>query len=279
MTLRLGWFSSGRDEAARNILRTVMHNKEKGLLDISIAFVFSDWEEGEDPSHPNFAERQRFFDLVRAYDLPLITLSWLKIKESWSQDPTKDWRACFGKKMRTMVYGRPFELGVLAGYSTPMDVDSCTRFDLVVLYPTLPGGPRGSREEVVGQVIGERAARHGAMVHMCGPGQEGGTPITFCSFALSTPEYAPLWKELDALLPGRSPHQLDKGGMESLGLFKRIVQEEERRELPLVTYTIKLFADGDVDIVNGRLLAEGVALTSALDLTRTVDRSLQQGQF
>jgi hypothetical protein len=62
-------------------------------------------------------------------------------------------------------------------------------------------------------------------------------------------------------------------------LFKHIYFEEERRELPLVTNTIKLFADGELDIVNGRLLSEGMAVTEASDLSKNVDSWLHQRQL
>ncbi len=279
MTLRIGWFSTGRSAAARNVLRAVLSHMESGLLDVSISFVFCNWEEGEDPSDPDFQERKKFFDLVHSYDIPLMALSGLKMRELWSKDPSKDWKVCFGKKMRTMLYGTPFELGVLVGFDFPMDPDTCTRFDLVGLYPALPGGPNGSHQEIIRQVIRQRANRHGAMMHLLTGGIGPGPPVTYCSFPLISPEYLPLWRELDARIADRQFGELSREEVESSALFKRISMEGERRLLPLVTYTLKEFADGDLDIVNGKLLADGMALTAAVDLSKTVDRLLQQGQF
>jgi phosphoribosylglycinamide formyltransferase 1 len=276
MTLRLGWFSSGREEADSNLFRAVMGAIERGTLDVSVSFVFCDYDEGESPSDPSFACRKGFADMVSSYDVPILTLSWQKTKESWSHDPTTDWRACFGKKMRKLIYERAFELGLVEGLSTPMDADSCTRFDLVGLYPSLPNGPRGDRRGIVSQLIRARADRHGAMVRLCRPGGMEGIPVTYCSFTLASIELKPLWMDLEGRAAGRKLALLSDDDVLTSSLFKRIYSEEARREIPLLNYTIKLFADGDLDIVNGRLLSEGMAVTSASDLTPNVDAWLQQ---
>ena len=77
---------------------------------------------------------------------------------------------------------------------------------------------------------------------------------------------------------GRKPELIGDEELITTPLFKHICFEEERREVPLLTYTIKLFANGDLDIVNGRLLSEGMAVTEAPDLSLNVDDWLQQRQ-
>jgi phosphoribosylglycinamide formyltransferase-1 len=276
LALRLGWFSSGREEADINIFRAVMSASERGRIDASVSFVFCDYDPGEDAAKPDFAVRSRFLDLVASYDVPLVNLSWQRLRDSWSHDQRTDWRVCFGKKMRKMIYERPFELGMVVGLTTPMDADSCTRFDLVGLYPSLPSGPRGDRSSIVCQLIRNRAERHGAMVRLCRPEGAEGTPVTYCSFPLNTPEMRPLWASVSGVSSGGALQHLEDEALAMTPLFKRIYHEEERRELPLVTYTLKLFADGDLDIVNGRLLTEGMALATASDLSQNVDVRLQQ---
>ncbi len=276
MTLRIGWFSSGREEADINLFRAVMGAIERGTLDVSVSFVFCDYDEGESLSDPSFACRKRFVELVRSYDVPILSLSWQKTKESWSHDPKTDWRTCFGKRMRKLIYERAFELGLVVGLSVPMDADSRTRFDLVGLYPSLPNGPRGDRKGIASQLIRARADRHGAMVRLCRPGGMEGVPITYCSFTLASTELKPLWMDMEGRVAGGKLALLSDDDVLASPLFNRISSEEERREIPLLTYTVKLFADGDLDIVNGRLLSEGMAVTSASDLTPNVDAWLQQ---
>jgi phosphoribosylglycinamide formyltransferase-1 len=271
MTLRMGWFSSGREDADSNLFRAVMKAIERGILDVSISFVFCDYDEGEGPSQADFPSRRRFLDLVSSFDIPIVNLSWQKTKESWSHDPTTDWRTCFGKRMRKMIYGRPFELGFVMGLYTPMDADSCTRFDLVGLYPSLPKGPRGNRDEITCKLIRSHASKHGAMVRLCLQSGKEGFPVAYCSFPLNTPDLKHLWADVDIMIRGRKLESIKDEELVPTPLFKRISFEEERREIPLVTYTIKMFADGELDIVNGRLLSEGMAVTDASDLSANVE--------
>ena len=161
MTLNLGWFSSGKDESARALLSSILKKKDEGLLDISIKFVFCNWEEGEEPQHPDYAERQKFFQLVRELGIPLVTLSWKRFRDSLKTGSKEEWRAAYGEMMRTLLESTPFDLGILAGYNLWIDRDSCSRYQLLNLYPSLPGGPLGTAQEVICQIITQRAGRHG----------------------------------------------------------------------------------------------------------------------
>ncbi len=67
--LNIGWFSTGRDQAAGELLTTVHEAIGRGELPAEIAFVFSNREPGE------AEESDRFFELVHGYRLSLITLS------------------------------------------------------------------------------------------------------------------------------------------------------------------------------------------------------------
>ena len=87
--IKLGWFSTGRGSGSRSLLKTVMDQKSRGLLEVEIAFVFCNWDNEED-ENPRKEQRAQFFDLVRAYDIPLLTLSWKNFHpELWSSEPEK----------------------------------------------------------------------------------------------------------------------------------------------------------------------------------------------
>ena len=277
--IRLGWFSSGRDEAARNLLATIIKKRDEGVLDVSISFVFCNWEEGEEPGHADFADRQKFFDLVRSLDIPLINLSWKRFRATLKDGGKAEWRAAYGRKMRTMLYGNPFDIGIMAGYMLWIDNDTGVRFDLLNLHPALPGGPKGTWQEVIYKIIATRPERHGAMVLLRQPDMDQGPVVAFCSFSLLTPEYMKLWADMDQRHGSGSFDLLSKEEMENEELFLRLRKEGERRELPLLTYTIKMFADGLVTLCNGKLYEEGKPLTGAYDLTEAVDRAIASGEF
>ncbi|HHJ00848.1 MAG TPA: formyl transferase, partial [Candidatus Aerophobetes bacterium] len=59
MTYKIGWFSTGRDKAARDLLRAVQKSIDEGKIrNARIAFVFSNRQRGEN------RESDRFFQLV-----------------------------------------------------------------------------------------------------------------------------------------------------------------------------------------------------------------------
>jgi len=279
MTLDLGWWSTGKDALARNLLTTTMKKKNEEMLDVKVAFVFSNWEEDEEPEHPDFNERQKFFELVHSYDIPLLALSWKRFRASMKGGTKEEWRAIYGKKMRSMIYGHHFDLGVLAGFSLRMDGDTCTRFDMINLHPALPEGPKGTWQENIYRIICTRAETHGALMRLCTPDEDEGPVLTYCGFALNTPEYRRLWIDFDENLGKRSLDLLSKEEIEQTKLFKKIRLDSERREIPLVTYTIKLFADSDVGIINRKLVTDGRPLSSPYDLTPTVDLAISRGEF
>ena len=277
--MRIGWFSTGRDEAARNLLTTVMKKKEQGFFDISISFVFSNWEEGEEPSHPDFQAREMFYDLVRGYGIPLVGLSWKKFMPDLKRKDREKWRTEYGKAMREAIGPYPFDLGVLAGYMLWMDNESCQMFNMINLHPALPGGPKGTWQEVIWKLIETRAERQGAMMHLCTPDWDEGPPLTYCGFSLRTRRYNKLWGWMELKLKTKGLEQIKKEEGEEEPLFKQIRKDGEVRELPLIANSIKLFADGKVEIKNGQLYEEGKLLGKPYDLSKSVDEAVKKREF
>jgi phosphoribosylglycinamide formyltransferase-1 len=272
--LRIGWFSTGRDEAARELLKTVIKRKEKGFFDVTLEFVFNNWEEGEEPGQKDFREREEFFELVHSYGIPLITLSWKKFKPDLKKKDKEGWRIEYGREMRRLLSNFPFDLGVLAGYMLWVDDETCREFDLINLHPALPGGPKGTWQEVIWQLIEQKAEKQGAMIHLTTPEWDEGPALTYCSFSLRASGYPPLWEQMENKLKTRSLDEIIRDEGETEPLFKRIRADGEKRELPLIAQSIKLFSEGKVFIRDQRLYVEGVSLDEAYNLTKEVDEEI-----
>lgn len=277
--LSIGWFSTGRDEAARNLLTTVMRMKEQGFFDVKISFVFSNWEGGEEPSHPDFSDREMFYDLVRSYGIPLVCLSWKDFMPDLRKRDREKWRSEYGKEMRERIKPYPFDLGVLAGYMLWMDNESCQMYSLVNLHPAMPGGPKGTWQEVIWKLIGTKADRQGAMIHLCTPDWDEGPALTYCGFSLRTRKYNKLWSWMELKLKKKTLEQIKAEEGENEPLFRQIRKDGELRELPLITYSIKLFAEGRVEIRNGKLYEGGKLLGNPYDLSRSVDEAVKSKEF
>jgi phosphoribosylglycinamide formyltransferase 1 len=279
MTLNLGWFSSGKDESARALLSSIVKKEHDGLLDISIKFVFCNWEEGEEPQHPDYSERQRFFQLVHELGIPLVTLSWKRFRDSLRTGSKEEWRAAYGEMMRTQLDNTPFDLGILAGYNLWIDRDTCARYSMLNLYPSLPGGPLGTEQEVISQVITQKAGMHGIAILLCSPEQEAGIPLSYCSFPTHTPEYRPLWEQLFSAIDKRMNETISKDQVETSALFQKIMNDTKAREPPLLAYTIRMVAERRVKILNGRVHEGDSLMKNAHDLTALVDQALANKDF
>jgi phosphoribosylglycinamide formyltransferase-1 len=277
--LRLGWFSSGRDIQARELLETVVRRTREGTLDARVEFVFCNWEEREEPQHGDFAERQKFFAMVHELRLPLITLSWKRFVSEARGGSKEDRRADYCRKMRTMVYGHPFDLGILAEFPLQVDADTCTRFDLLVLHSGLPSTPPGTAAEMIHRVIASRAKAHGASIRACAPDWEAQATVSFCTFPLTGPEYAPLWHALEERLDASGADLVPKEEIESGALFVRIRSDLERRERALVVLTVDLFGRNRLDLLKGKVYVDGQPLGGPYDLTRSVEDAIGKGEY
>ncbi|MGD1061597.1 MAG: hypothetical protein ABR879_09100 [Methanomassiliicoccales archaeon] len=277
--LRIGWFTSGRDAQARALLEAVKKRTDDGTLDARIEFVFCNWEQGEEPQHSDFAERELFFALVQELGLPVIALSWKKFRSEVKGVPKDEKRAEYGRKMRTMIYGHPFDLGLLAGFSTQMDADTCTRFEILSLRPGLPAASVGTEQEMIHRAIATRADVHGATIGTCAPEWQGQLAISFCSFSLRGPGYSPLWIDLEARLGEGGNDLLPKEDIEKDPLFARIRSDLETRERALVGITLGLFAENKLDLQKGKVYVDGRPLSGPYDLTQPIEDAIGKGEY
>ena len=74
--VRIGWLSTGRDQAASNLLSDVVARAQQDDVPLDIGAVFCDRERGEAP------ESDRFLDLVDRLGIPAVTLS---SRASWAE--------------------------------------------------------------------------------------------------------------------------------------------------------------------------------------------------
>ncbi len=280
---KLGWFSTGRDKAAIDLLEVVLTDIEKGVIPhCEVSFVFCSREEGEDE------ESDKFIYYVREKNIPLVCFSSAKykpelrkkgIKEEMEGDSEliQDWRLYYDREVIELLIPYEHDLIVLAGYMLVVGEEMCRKYRMVNLHPARPGGPKGSWQEVIYQLMLQRASETGVMMHLVTPELDEGPPVTFCIFNIKEGAFSSLWKELDEQIL-KEPDILIKGGVKAaqrLPLFTEIREKGLDREFPLISYTVKVFAEGKVKIEGGKVMdSEGCKLTEGYDLTAMIDSIL-----
>lgn len=266
--LDIGWFSTGRDEAACQLLEAAWQAIQTGELKARIIFVFSNRERGEDPAS------DRFFDLVEGYGLPLVCLSSRRFRQERGEppahagEPLPSWRADYDRAVMHLLEAHPFGLGVLAGYMLIFTEEACQRYNLLNLHPAPPGGPAGTWQEVIWQLIERRAKTAGVMMHLVTKELDQGPPVTYCTYSIRQRAFDGLW----AQVVGRSVAEVRASEGEDNRLFQEIRRQGVMRELPLVVATLRAFADGKVRIAGRRVVDAAGLPIGGYDLTQEIDR-------
>lgn len=263
MSLRVGWFSTGKDKQALFLLKqTCKAIKEKELEDVRINFLFCNREKGES------RKTDRFIAEVEKMGIPLVVFSSRKFnpevrkkaleyakEEKYSL--LENWRMLYDEEIIKRIEKYHFDLILLAGYMLVVGEKLCHRHILLNLHPALPGGPKGSWQEVIWELIRQKAKKTGIMIHKVTPQLDAGPAVTFCEFPITGAGFDDLWQGLERKLKKKTLEEIIKKEGVKEPLFSAIRKEQKKREAPLIIYTLKLVAEGKV---NPRIIKKPVLL-------------------
>ena len=271
MTLKVGWFATGRGMTSRRLLAAARDEIAAGRLDAEIPFVFCNRGQGEDPTTDGFLRQ------VRSYGLDLVTVSSRNFRKKLGERPVKkgqplpEWRREYDRAVMQALEPYSFDVGMLAGYMLIFGEEAAARWDLLNLHPAAPGGPKGIWQDVIWELIAGGAERAGVMIHLATPQLDEGPIVSYCTYSIRGPEFAPLWRELE----GKYMYDLKAMQGENNPLFAKIREEGVERELPLVLETLKAFAEGRIAIRQKTPVNDtNRPLLGGLDLTETIERAL-----
>ena len=279
--LNIGWFSTGRDEAARQLLQAVQESISTGEIKGKINFVFSNREPGESQ------ESDLFFELVHGYGIPLIYFSYRKFKarllrgacperdssvaslpqndkkrrarnDIFLTEKSKGWRIKYDREVNRRIERFSPDLCVLAGYMLIIGEELCQKYNIINLHPAPPGGPVGSWQEVIWKLIQSKAKEAGAMMHMVTPELDRGPVLSYCFFPINHKPFDQYWQKED-----KEP------------LFKLIRQHELDREFPLIIFTLKALSRGEIAVQNGKVLDAQGNIIQGYDLTEEINRVMK----
>jgi len=248
---QLGWFSTGRDKAARDLLSAVQSSIKQGEIKAEIAFVFSNRELGES------AESDLFFELVKSYHIPLSCFSYQRFKAERGTPITRQagglplWRSDYDQEVMNRMQAFHPDLCVLAGYMLIAGKEMCQGYNMINLHPAAPGGPTGSWQEVIWQLIANEAQETGVMMHLVTPELDKGPPVAYCTFSIRGDPFDRYWLDLEKLPPNSS-----KRHNEENPLFRLIRQHGLAREFPLIISTLKAFSQGKVKVTEDKKIID-----------------------
>jgi phosphoribosylglycinamide formyltransferase 1 len=268
--VKIGWLSTGRDQAASNLLSDVVARAQRDEIPLEIGAVFCDRVRGEAP------ESDHFLDLAERLGFPVVTLS---NRESWAEAQTRgvsraDWRNEYHRRVNELLV--PYNLGVLvlAGYMLITSAEMCRRFAILNLHPALPGGPKGMWQDVIWELLEAEADETGAMVHLATAQLDRGPVVAYFRLPLRGPDWASLWDQWHAKRKTMSVAEIAAAEGEEEPLFAEVRRRGEIREIPLLYQTLRQFTQGKLNTSNGCVFAESTRLP--LDLTELVDAEVEE---
>ncbi len=253
----IGWFSTGRDEEARRLLEAVLEERSRGLR-IDIAFIFCNRQRGES----SFTDR--FLDYAESQGLNTITLSSKNFLPELRVRNKELWREEYHKEVWRLIKNYKVEFSFLAGYMLIAGRTLIDAHRMLNLHPAIPGGPKGSWQEVLWELIRTNARYAGAQIHLVTPELDEGPAVSFCKFSIKTPEFEPLWRRLQEDLSTISFEELQNRYKEEYPLFKKIRQEEFLREIPLIVMTLKMLSES-ADVIGSSIMKGGIDLSEEVN--------------
>lgn len=269
-----GWFSSGRDQAAIDLFNAAVDQMDRGFIPGKIAYVFCDRESEESEAVSKFQQA------VRARGIPLVVHSSRQLREVIRKHPDRaeQAREAFDARVIELLRGFQAQVVVLAGYMLIVSPLLCRTFLCLNLHPAVPGGPKGTWQEVMWQIMEGGVKEAGGMMHLATPELDAGPPVTYFHFSLSGPEFEPLWTAFREKRKQKSLLEIRREEGEAEPLFAKIRQEELRREFPLILLTLKNLAEGRIVLTRVGAVADGVLAPRGVDLSRPVEEFLRRQQ-
>ncbi len=137
---------------------------------------------------------------------------------------------------------------------------------MINLHPAAPGGPKGTWQEVIWQLIESEARETGAMMHLVTPELDEGPSVTYCTFPIRGKLFDRYWEEIEKLPPTSA-----KKHNEEEPLFKLIRKHGLAREFPLIISTLKTFSQGKVKIMAGKVVDSKEKPISGYNLTNEIN--------
>ena len=270
---QLGWFSTGRDKAARDLLTAVNSSINQGEIEAEIAFVFCSREPGE------AEETDLFIKLAEDYHIPLVCFSYQKFKAMKGSPPVDrtgtlpQWRLDYDRQVMNRLRAFTPDLCVLAGYMLITGEEMCQRYNMINVHPAAPGGPVGTWQEVIWELIDNDAQETGVLMNLVTPELDKGPPVTYCTFPIRGEPFDQYWNEIK----GRPLEEMRRTQGASNSLFKLIRQHGLAREFPLIIATLKAFSEGKVKISLDKQAvdAEGRPI-SGYNLTDEIDAQVKE---
>ena len=253
MTLRIAWFATARGTSSRKLLNAAQAAIADGRLDAEIVCVVCNRERGQSPN------TDAFLDDVERAGIPLIARSsgeWRKSVGGKISDPVQGlaaWRRDYDTYLYERIAGHRPEIAMLAGYMLVVTDVICDNLASLNLHPALPDGPIGTWQQVIQQLIAERAHRSGMVLQRVTTELDRGPTVTWAQYPIQGTDFQPLWEQHGGDAENETP------------LFQAIRQAGAQREPAFVLQSLHAIAEGIAEIPGPQSSSAGSEITDLVE--------------
>lgn len=262
MTLRLAWFATAKGSSSKLLFERTSAAISAGALDAQIAVVFCNRERGQS------ANTDAFMEVVEGQGTPLVAMSsgaWRKRVGggiSKPGEPLAAWRADYEEAVRATLAPYEPQAAVLAGFMliTP---ELSEWLPLLNLHPALPGGPIGTWQEVVRELIEAGADESGMMLQRSTRELDRGPVLSSCHYSLRGGAIDEHWAQAGESGPAEV-------------LFDAIRARGVQREPHFLVASLQAVADGRIAIPEFSETGPNVDLSA--DVEAALERETSAGE-
>lgn len=258
MTLRIAWFASAKGQSSRLLLNAALDAIRAGNLDAEVVCVVCNRERGQS------ANTDAFLDDVTAAEIPLISRSsgaWRRSVGGAISNPSGElapWRHDYDGWIRDQLEPYAPDLAMLAGYMLVVTDVLCDALPMLNLHPALPGGPIGTWQAVIRELIAARATESGMLLQRVTTELDRGPTVTWSRYPISGREFDELWRQHGASQDEQRP------------LFDAIRAAGVMREPIFILESLQAIA-------GGAALPEPQVTSAGVEITDMVERRLAEG--
>ena len=257
MTLRIAWFATAKGTSSRKLFNAAMEAIREGRLDAEIVCVVCNRERGQARNTDAFLD-----DIGRA-GVPLIAKSARAWRERVSGAisvpgaPLAPWRRDYDQHLLDQIAPHEPQLGMLAGYMMVLSDVLCDRLPCLNLHPALPDGPIGTWQQVIHQLIADRATRSGLVLQRVTTELDRGPTVTWAQYSIRGTGFDALWES-----DGDDPNS-------ETPLFHAIREAGASREPAFILESLQAIAGrvADAGLLTETLLddASGIEITARVE--------------
>ncbi|MFC1987581.1 formyltransferase family protein [Chloroflexota bacterium] len=123
------------------------------------------------------------------------------------------------------------DLCILAGYMLIVGQEMCRRYNMINLHPAAPGGPVGTWQEVIWQLIDSKAQQTGVMMHLVTPELDKGPVAAYCTFSIQGGPFDRYWQEIESSTSNSLKKHGARQGLPTLNELSQRYRELYNKEL------------------------------------------------